>query len=276
MSLKANAEEVLSILAAGRYRSDQGLDVDIRELQRAAVSSTRLYRPAELDRLREVAAGSAVSAELPETFVVDGTTQAVAYELSQEPGGALALLNFASARNPGGGFLNGAKAQEEDVCRCSGLYPCLLTCMDYYEVNRQQDSLLYTDHAIFSRDVPFFKTRGTGEYLPVPFVVSVITAPAPNTGPYLRANPGQVQPLEATFQRRWENVLCIARDQGIRRLLLGAWGCGAFGGDPAMASATAKSAILRHGSGFDKIVFAVPNSGRQSQANFEAFQATFS
>ncbi len=81
--------------------------------------------------------------------------------------------------------------------------------------------------------------------------------------------------LESTFVRRWENVLCIARDQGIRRLLLGAWGCGAFGGDPKMASATAKRAIHRFGSTLDAIVFAIPGAGRRSQANLDAFQDSF-
>ena len=65
------------------------------------------------------------------------------HDLSSE----LVLLNFASARNPGGGFLKGARAQEEDLCRCSGLYPALLTQPNYYQINREQSSMIYTDHA---------------------------------------------------------------------------------------------------------------------------------
>ena len=86
---------------------------------------------------------------------------------------------------------------------------------------------------------------------------------------------GELQSLESAFLRRWENVLCIARHQEIRRLLLGAWGCGAFGGDPVMASETAKLAISRHGSAFEKIVFAIPGTGRQSLENLNVFRATF-
>lgn len=40
-------------------------------------------------------------------------------------------LVFASAKKPGGGFLTGAAAQEESVCRCSGLYKCLKVCEQF-------------------------------------------------------------------------------------------------------------------------------------------------
>ncbi|QDV40647.1 hypothetical protein Enr13x_04810 [Stieleria neptunia] len=268
MTLKQLAQETLDLIEAGEYQAD-GRTVKFAEQQGSAVRGTRLYRP------DEIAALSASPADEDQTIrVVDGTTQIVAQTLAEQ--GEAALLNFASARNPGGGFLNGAKAQDEDLCRCSGLYPCLIQCMDYYETNRAQSSLLYTDHVIFSPSVPFFKTRGTGELLAEPFFASVVTAPAPNSGPFLRNKPTATRELEQTFEQRWRNVLRIARDRGAKRLLLGAWGCGAFGGDPVMASRTAKSAIEKDGGGIDEIVFAIPGKGRQSKANLDAFRDTFS
>ncbi len=225
-----------------------------------------LYPPKKLDQLRTSLAG----VNSAHVRVIDGTTQAVAGEMARM--GPVMLLNFASARNTGGGFLNGAKAQEEDLCRCSGLYACLLKCSEYYAANRQQQSLLYTDHSIFSPSVPFFKTSGTGDYLHQPFVASVLTAPAPNSRPFLQQAPNQTALLEATFERRWQNVLCIARDMGQRRVVLGAWGCGAFGGDPKMAAHTAARAIASHGAEIDEIVFAIPDKGVQSSANLRAFR----
>lgn len=268
MSLKETANAVLRLLDAGSYQVD-GQEIRIASEQKVAVNGTRLYTPEELANM-----GTA-SGSLPTVRVTDGTTQSVALELALSVNGNVALLNFASARNPGGGFLNGAKAQEEDLCRCSGLYPCLLKCMEYYEVNRQQTSLLYTDYALFSPNVPFFKTRGTGEYLQTPFFASVITAPAPNSGPFLRNAQGSTNELRATFLRRWKNVLRIARDQNVSHFLLGAWGCGAFGGDPVMASETAKEAILTDSAGISEIYFAIPGKGRQSGENLQAFKTTF-
>ncbi|EMI23169.1 TIGR02452 family protein [Rhodopirellula europaea] len=267
MTLKQLAKEVLDLIDAGEYRVDDTV-VRFAEQQAQAVQSTQLYRPDEIESLQ------AKPAETSQVVrVVDGTTQVVAQQLAGA--GDTALLNFASARNPGGGFLNGAKAQEEDLCRCSGLYPCLIECMEYYEANRSQSSLLYTDHAIFSPSVPFFRTKGTGELLEIPFFASVITAPAPNSRPFLRGNPGATEELESTFLRRWRNILRIAKDQNVRCLLLGAWGCGAFGGDPMMASRTAKSAIESDGGDISEIVFAIPGTGRQSKANLDAFRETF-
>ena len=268
MLLKQLAQETLDLIEVGEYKVD-GLTVRFTEQQNSAVRRTDLYQPEVIESIPNEPAD-----ESQKIRVVDGTTQVVAQTLAET--GDVALLNFASARHPGGGFLNGAKAQEEDLCRCSGLYPCLLQCVDYYKSNRALSSLLYTDHMIFSPLVPFFKTRGTGDLLADPFFVSVITAPAPNSGPFLRRDPEAVEELERTFQRRWRNVLRIARDRGVKRLLLGAWGCGAFGGDPGMASRTAKSAIKQDGGGIDEIIFAIPGKGRQSKANLDVFRDTFS
>ena len=265
--LKQLAKETLELIETGEYRVGTQL-IRFREQQDDCVRGTRLYKPEEFDAIPSVAADPNQIVK-----VVDSTTQTVAHDMAHDRD--LALLNFASARNPGGGFLNGAKAQEEDLCRCSGLYPSLIRCMEYYESNRRQSSLLYTDYAIFSPSVPFFRTRGTGEQLPTPFFASIITAPAPNSGPFLRAVPDGHAELETTFERRWRNVLRISRDQGVSRLVLGAWGCGAFGGDPHQAARTVQSAIATDGGGIDEIVFAIPGTGRRSKLNLDAFRQAF-
>jgi uncharacterized protein (TIGR02452 family) len=271
MSLKNAARQTLSLIEAGEYTAPSGAVLSISSAQAAAVEGTRLYTPDQLPALRRRTGRGAP----PRVQVTDETTQVAAQRLTLGEGVEdLVLLNFASARNPGGGFLNGARAQEEDLCRCSGLYPCLVTQMTYYQVNRAQSSLIYTDHMIYSPGVPFFQVRGRGAYLERPFTASVITAPAPNAGPILRSDPGAGPLIREAFERRWANVLAVARDRGHRTVLLGAWGCGAFGNDPAVASdALAVWLDNGHFSGdFDRLVLAIPGQGKRSRANLEVFR----
>jgi uncharacterized protein (TIGR02452 family) len=264
VSLKGAAKQVLELLERGHYAAPSGAEVSIAEAQAEAVGGTCIYTPAELEVLVEQLKGPfsgalEVSAE---------TTQVAAQALAGE---TTAVLNFASARNPGGGFLGGAKAQEEDLCRCSGLYPTLLTQPVYYDVNRKQRSLLYTDHAIYSPGVPFFRIRGTGELLETPFRVGVITMPAPNTGPYLEREPEGHAALEAAFLRRWRCVIAIACEREVKTLVLGAWGCGAFRGDPEMAARTAAQALGDLGASLSRVRFAIPTGGRSGE-NLEVFR----
>ncbi|MDB4778248.1 TIGR02452 family protein [bacterium] len=267
MSLKQSAQDVLHLIERGFYEVE-GQRISIESARDDSLDSSRIYTPRELEDLRT----QLPQGRQPKITVVNGTTQVVAQALASHDG--LLVLNFASARNPGGGFLNGAKAQEEDLCRCSALYPSLVRHREYYEMNRQQTSLLYTDFLIYSPRVPFFKIRGTGQLLPTPFEASVVTAPAPNSGPYLK-NSGDPTLLEQCFERRWRNVLAVAKDQQIPNLLLGAWGCGAFGGDPKIASRTAQRALADFGPAFSSVTFAIPGKGKQSRHNLEAFGEQF-
>lgn len=230
MSLIHIVEETLTILDKSRYLSESGRSVEFLSEQKAAVDGTRLYTP---DQLQSLLTKKNISEETDLAIeVTDETTQVAAQRLVQiERCDDLVLLNYASARNPGGGFLRGARAQEEDLARCSGLFPCLMTQPAYYEANRIENSLLYTDHIIYSPEVPFFRTHSRN-LLENIFLASVITAPAPNAGECLRRNSHAGPAIEEALQRRAGNILAVARDNGHRSLLLGAWGCGVFRNDP--------------------------------------------
>jgi uncharacterized protein (TIGR02452 family) len=274
MSLKGIAQETLAMIANGGFVAESGAVINFAAAQRLAEKGTTLYRPAAIAQLFENMTGGA-SGNCP-IEVTDETTQVAAYRLVKGEGYEdLVLLNFASARNPGGGFINGAKAQEEDLARCSGLYPCLLQQPEYYDVNRAQESLLYSDHLIYAPKVPWFRTRSRNlldEY----FLASVITAPAPNAGQIYRRDPHAGPEIEPVLRQRAGYVLAIAADQGHRSLLLGAWGCGVFQNDPAMVADAFGQWLEspRFQGHFDRVTFAIYDSS-QSQDTLKAFQARF-
>ena len=268
-----SARYVLGILDSGQYTTSSGALVSIREAQAHAEEGTVLYTPERLATLTE--RNPRPPERAPVVEVRDATTQQAAQSLAA--GGEVALLNFASARNPGGGFLGGAKAQEEELCRCSGLYRALLTQPEYYEAHRKDRSLLYSDRIIYSPGVPFFRLDGQAEFLEAPFLCAVITAPAPNAGAIRRNAPEDAAAIESTFARRWRNVLAVAEDGGHRVLVLGAWGCGAFRNDAVVVAKSAHDAIYASGLGasFERIVFAIPGFGQRSRGNLRKFRAVF-
>jgi uncharacterized protein (TIGR02452 family) len=282
MSLSGVAKETLKIVENCGYQSPGGARVELGEELTAAIAGTRLYRPADSDQLLSRPA-AAVSADVargaparPRLEVTDESTAAAARRLVHEEGERhVVALNYASARNPGGGFLGGAKAQEEDLARCSALYSCLITQPDYYAINRAESSLLYTDHIIYSPDVPFFRDDRL-DLLERPFLVSIITAPAPNAGEVQRKG-DDIAHLDATLHRRAAKVLAVAEDRGHRTLVLGAWGCGVFRNDPARVAAVFAEWLTspRFKGAFDRVVFGVYDKSRE-RATLDAFRRQFS
>jgi uncharacterized protein (TIGR02452 family) len=275
MSLAEIARQTLAIIERGDYRTPSGAAVELRARIDAAVAGTRLYRPGDLDAL--LGARLPARAASPLRIEVTGeTTGAAARRLLVAEGEArVAALNFASAKNPGGGFLGGAKAQEEDLARCSALYACQITQPVYYEANRAHASMLYTDHLIYSPDVPFFRDEAL-DLVEAPFHVSIVTAPAPNAGEALRRDPRATEAIRETLRSRAGRVLAVLAAHGHRCVVLGAWGCGVFRNDPAdVASAFAgwlESDAIR--SAFERVVFAVYDRGA-GQPNRRAFEARF-
>jgi uncharacterized protein (TIGR02452 family) len=270
MSLSGIAKTTLAICEAGSYTSPSGRTHDLRDALAAAREGTRLYRPGDYASLPP-----AEPVGTPIRYEVTGeTTSEAARRLVQGEGVTrVVALNFASAKNPGGGFLGGAKAQEEDLCRGSALYVCQLEQPDYYAANRAQASMIYTDHILYSPDVPVF---GDGrDLLEEPYLLSFITAPAPNAGEARRHGESAREVRKALF-RRARHVLAVAANEGHATLILGAWGCGVFRNDPAevaeaFAEALADPALS---GGFSRVVFAVWERD-PSLGNFAAFRERF-
>lgn len=239
--LRAIARDTVEISERGSYSTAAG---EVTITVAPAVAGTRLHLPD--DELSLPAQG-----ELARVDVTNEST----LEATRRLGGDLACLVFASARNPGGGFLNGAQAQEESVARSSALYPCLLAAGDFYRHHRAHEDLTYTDRVIYSPQVPVFRDD-KGTLLPEPYPVSFLTAAAPNRSAILRSQPERADGIPAALLQRAAKVLQVAAAHGHRRLVLGAWGCGVFGNDPATVAQTFRTALRDHRY-FDHVVFAV-------------------
>lgn len=267
------AKQTLTIIRDGGYESPEGSRVVIREHAETAVAGIRAVAPAEIGQLLAAPSRAGVR---PAIEVTGKVTHEAAQRLApDEDRGNVALLNFASAKNVAGGFLAGARAQEEELARASALYPCLLTATNYYASNRACHHLVYTDHMIVSPRVPVF--RGPSQsLLPQPFLATVISAPAPNALALERPWPEKNAGLdyEAVLRRRAGMVLALAAYAGCRQLVLGAWGCGVFRNDPRLV-ADAFGCWLEHdhfAGAFERVVFAI--AGR-SGGNRSAFEVRF-
>jgi len=221
----------------------------------------------------------------------------------------VAILNMASSSQPGGGFLNGAAAQEESLCRRSTLITTIesfreLYSKDYYPPSLWQTSLRLPSfekpcdrakalrpHAIYSPRVTFFRTpEDSGfSYMPEPFVCDVISSPAyklPKTGDtstplsdYLQRNT-----VVAAMLPRIQLLFHVAMYNGCEALVLGAWGCGAYGLDPHLVASMFKAylcydaSIIGKDSRLQRIVFAIKTSADNHNVlkdNYSPFRTTF-
>ena len=184
------------------------------------------------------------------------------------------VLNFANAHHPGGGFLIGARAQEEALCRGSTLYASISSekAREMYRYNNTHPSAVESDYMLLSPEVCVFRDVDC-EPLERPFIASVITAPAPNRRGAALFTSGER--IRETFLRRIRIILRVAADRGYRALVLGAWGCGAFGNAPVMVAECFRTALVEDGFGraFDTVAFAV--YGKPDGLNPTAFRTVF-
>jgi uncharacterized protein (TIGR02452 family) len=192
--------------------------------------------------------------------------------------GRIAILNFASATRPGGGFLNGAQAQEESIARSSTLYPSLMTdtAQRFYRLHtRDRNGGFYHHAMVYTPSVVILKDDA-GNWAP-PFEVDVLTSAAVNAGD-VRKKIGDLgelaeieKPIESAMKERMARILFLFEQQGAKNIVLGSFGTGVFKNDVKVVARiwtellTVKGARYRHS--FDRVVFAI--LGKDTFTTFE-------
>jgi uncharacterized protein (TIGR02452 family) len=255
-------------VAQGCYKTSTGFSVQIP----SAVKSTIFqFPPRDLD-------SSSASGRKELSFpveVADEDCLLVAKRLisSCEPGQTPLVLNMACHSSPGGGFLSGAGAQEENLCRRSNYYASL--CNVRYPLARHC--------AVFTKQVLIFRDTEAAGYalLDQPFSVNMLAVSA-NHRKYA-ANPLQLSQAERTQMAQTVRALLLAAQaENQKVLVLGALGCGAFNNPPAEVAAVFHEVLAekRFSKAFSHVVFAIlddHNTGRahNPEGNLIPFQREF-
>ena len=237
-------QEAVEFSKKGYYTLRNGRRVDISQDVKNAIESKISIPP-------EAPLPENKFKTFPETTVqvTNKTTLGAAHRF-YDKGLNLVALNFANGIHPGGGFLNGASAQEEVLCRSSALY-LTLSGDPMYQAHRQRQHPDSTDWVICSPDVPVFRTDN-GSLLEKPWLLSFLTCAAPYAPTVGQAKAGNI------LKQRIHRILAIMRSYGYTALVLGAWGCGAFGNEPYRTAYDFRQALETEFYGaFSDIVFAI-------------------
>ena len=245
----ALGKNTVEILEAGYYLTASGARVDIREQVDEAVLGTVSYPPG-----KELPNKSPHSRSM--IVEIRNTTTFGGVEYLRFKGFEPATLNFASATTVCGGFLNGARAQEEYLARSSALWACLRG-NTMYSYHRARKDPFYSHYVIYSPDVPVFR-NDAGELLEAPYKCSVITAPAVHAYGVRRYMPARVGEITTVMWNRILKVLAVAERHEHKSLVLGAWGCGAFGNDGNEIAKLFRKALEENFRGaFEYVLFAI-------------------
>lgn len=185
----------------------------------------------------------------------------------------VAILNFANNHSIGGAPYY-AGAQEEALCRCSTLLPCLKACTNtFYQPHRDAFTRGEIDNygnndIIYTPNVTVFKTDTLEPELLDEndwYNVDVITCAAPEVSKGYNFNK-----LCEIMYSRIKRILDVAEINKAEALILGAFGCGAFGNPPQLIANIFKDVLNTGNYNFKIIEFAVYTGS--DTTNYDVFK----
>jgi len=274
------AQETINILETGFYKNHQQETINIQQYLQPAIENSIHYSENDFSRVSSQLKKEQVKENQNQIqFEINNETtlNAASRLVNQEGFDKVLCLNFASAKNPGGVFLNGSQAQEESLARATGLYPCISQMTEMYEENRYYSSCLYLDDMIYSPQVPVIRDDDD-KLLDKPFLVSILTVPAVNAGAVRKNGKKQeINKIESTMLQRTEKLLSVAAIHDYKVLILGAWGCGVFKNNPEDVARYFHYHLTENPlfiGLFEKIVFAVLDNTKNENI-IDAFRTKF-
>lgn len=214
---------------------------------------------------------------------------------AEYPGLKVCVLNFASASNPGGGVTKGSNAQEESICRCSTLYPCISDepiVSLFHNAHREalksgRMNPLYNNDCIYTPKVTVFRDDNTEQVLDEAswYEIDVLSCAAPNLRniPSNAMNPdsgdkaASIRPADLLelHKKRISRCLAIAVENGAEAMILGAFGCGAFQNPPDIV-AEAMSRVIRDYLGCFKVIEFAVYCQPVNTTNYDVFERVLS
>ncbi len=278
-------DNTLDILTQGYYIRD-GVKISLK-LSPARMRTVRVFLPDEINTLAEKNADVNAATEVDDVPCICSCENTDALSLawkryqSLRRDGKVLVRNRASPSRPGGGGRRGADAQAEELCRRSSLLLSLESeqAKTYYAYHQSRNTRMGSDAVMITPDVEVIKDHA-GELLAETFPISVMTCAAPMVR--LGFEGMSQREYVDMLHGRITGMLRCAAFLGYQHLVLGAFGCGAFGNDAAVVSDVFHRAIydfaFAKGKGCDMfahIDFAVLCSpGREY--NFREFCRNFS
>ncbi len=227
-------QNTVSIVRSGGYCSENHVCVKLPNP--ASMLAGTVFYSKEQSSCKGIAAGRHTEVE-----VVEEDCLLVAKSLKDE-GYNPAVLNMASRRNPGGGVLNGAGAQEENLFRRTNLFLSLYQFASYAEdYGVQKSSLQYpldqNFGGVYTPEACVFRGLEKDGYplLDECYCLSFIAVPGLNRSA-LDAKGFIVPEQVMGIKNKMRTIFRMGLHHGHDVLVLGALGCGAFRNPPAHIS----------------------------------------
>ncbi|OHT12100.1 hypothetical protein TRFO_03722 [Tritrichomonas foetus] len=270
---KKIAQETMKIIKEGGYTLQNGKYIDISSKIQDSKYHTRTYRP-----YHQFSHTNQPFMHYCTIEVTNESTFTAALRVKQTYGiRETCVLNFASANKPGGGFLNGRQAQEEDLARQSSLSSSLTYNTKMYDYhNRHLHDYYYADYLIYSTNVVIFRDDEE-QLIDNPYRVSIISAVAVNKKKLIESGNIDDEKVNQTMENRCRKILELCISQNNKAIVLGAFGCGVFGNSPSDVAQIFHKLLFeeKYGKHFSYVVFAITSKGYTTDQNLKQFQRIF-